>query len=87
MNKLKPCPICGGEAECFRTVVKTKENYCDAVVVRCKNCGVKTKAVLFDARKHPHDEEYEEAKAAWNTIGNNSDVMPLPKPPKEENDG
>lgn len=35
--KLKPCPFCGGEAEFYRTPIKTNGAWCDSVVVRCKN--------------------------------------------------
>ena len=66
MDELKPCPFCGGEAECYRTVVKVGLHYTDAVFVRCKNCEARTGNVLFDGRKHPNGEEYAEAEAAWN---------------------
>lgn len=61
--KLLPCPFCGGEAEFFR--VSTVLG--DSVVVRCKECEARTNRILYDARKHPNDEEYVEAAKAWNT--------------------
>lgn len=66
MADLKNCPFCGGEAECYRTVIKTNLGYSDAVAVRCAACGAKTGYVLFDGRKHPNGEEYTEAIEAWN---------------------
>lgn len=66
MTNLKKCPFCGGEAETYRTVVKAGGHYCDAAAVRCKVCGARTGYVLFDARKHPNGEEYEEAERTWN---------------------
>ena len=64
---IKRCPFCGGEAEFYRTPIKTNGGWCDSVVVRCKACEARTNRVLFDAKKHPNDEEYEEAARAWNT--------------------
>ena len=66
MNELKECPFCGGEAEFYRTPVKINGRWCDSVVVRCKNCEARTRRMLYDAKKHPNDEEYNEAAAAWN---------------------
>ena len=66
MAELKPCPFCGGKAECYRTVVKSNGYYSDAVAVRCTVCGARNGYVLFDARTHPNGEEYEEAERAWN---------------------
>ena len=65
-DALLPCPFCGGEAEFYRTPVKTNGGWCDGVAVRCKNCEARTNRVLYDAKKHPNDEEYDEAAAAWN---------------------
>ena len=65
-SDLKPCPFCGGEAEFYRTPIKTNGGWCDSVVVRCKSCEARTNRVLYDANKHPNDEEYDEAAAAWN---------------------
>lgn len=62
-KSLLPCPFCGGEAELFRRTSVIG----DFVEVRCKTCKAKTDAILFDARKHPNDEEYDEAAEAWNT--------------------
>ena len=64
--ELKPCPFCGGEAEYKRTTIKTGGAWCDAVNVRCTVCDARTGRVLYDARKHPNGEEYEEVKEAWN---------------------
>lgn len=66
MAELKPCPFCGGEAECYRTVVETVKGYSDAAAVRCLACKARTSLILFDARKHPNGEEYEEAEKLWN---------------------
>ena len=66
MDKLKPCPFCGGEPECYRTVVETANGYSDAVAVRCLECNARTVLILFDGRKHPNGEEYEEAERLWN---------------------
>ena len=66
MSDLKLCPFCGGEAEFYRTPIKTNGGWCDSVVVRCKSCEARTNRVLYDANKHPNDEEYDEAAAAWN---------------------
>ena len=65
--KLKPCPFCGEEAEFYRTPIKSNGGWCDSVVVRCKACEARTNRVLYNAKKHPNDEEYEEAAEAWNT--------------------
>lgn len=65
--KLKPCPFCGGEAEFYRTPIKINGGYCDSVVVRCKDCEARTARILYNARKHQNDSEYDEAAAAWNT--------------------
>lgn len=67
MSKLKRCPFCGGEAEFYRTPIKTNGCWCDSVVVRCKVCEARTNRILYDAKKHSNDEEYEEAAEAWNT--------------------
>ena len=67
MSELKRCPFCGGEAEFYRTPIKTNGCWCDSVVVRCKVCEARTNRVLYDAKKHLNDEEYEEAAEAWNT--------------------
>lgn len=64
---IKKCPFCGGEAEFHRTPVKSNGGWCDGVVVRCKVCEARTNMVLYDAKKHPNDEEYDEALKAWNT--------------------
>lgn len=64
--ELKPCPFCGGEAEFKRAAIKTNGAWCDAVSVRCTACEARTGRVLYDARKHPNDEEYEIAAEAWN---------------------
>jgi Lar family restriction alleviation protein len=66
MAKLKRCPFCGGEPECYRTVIETEKGYCDAVAVRCLACEARTSYILFDAREHPNGEEYEEAEKLWN---------------------
>ena len=68
-NDLKPCPFCGGKAEYRRTAIDTKGRYCDAVYVMCPDCNTRTGRVLYDARKHPHDEEYAEVREAWNKRG------------------
>lgn len=65
-DKLLNCPFCGGEAEFYRTPVKSNGRWCDSVVVCCKNCEARTNMVLYDAKKHPNDEEYDEAAVAWN---------------------
>lgn len=66
MSELKPCPFCGGEAESGRTVIKTNGTWCDAAFVRCTVCDARTNRVLYDAKKHPNCEEYEEAEEYWN---------------------
>lgn len=66
MAELKPCPFCGGEAQYKRTTIKTNGTWCDAVCVRCTICDSRTGRILYDARKHPNGEEYEEAKKTWN---------------------
>ena len=66
MAELKPCKFCGGEPECYRTVIETEYGYSDAVAVRCLACNARTTFILFDARKHPNGEEYEEAEKLWN---------------------
>lgn len=65
--KLLPCPFCGGEAEFYRTPVKTNGGWCDSVVVRCMSCEARTNRILYDAQKHQNDSEYDEAATAWNT--------------------
>ena len=69
--EIKKCPFCGGEALFFRvgTVLG------DCVVVKCKNCKARTDTILFDARKHPNDEEYDEAAALWNNRKPVDDVL------------
>lgn len=66
-DKLLSCPFCGGEAIYYRTPVKSNGGWCDSVVVKCKQCEARTARILYDARKHPNDEEYTEAAKAWNT--------------------
>ena len=61
------CPFCGGEAEFHRTPVKLNGGWCDSVVVRCKVCEARTNRVLYNAKKHPNGEEYDEAQKTWNT--------------------
>lgn len=65
-SELKQCPFCGGEAEFYRTPVKSNGGWCDSVVVRCKECEARTNRILYDASKHENDSEYDEAAAAWN---------------------
>ena len=65
--KLKKCPFCGGEAVFYRTPIKSNGGWCDSVVVRCKECEARTNRVIYNAVKHPNDEEYIEAAEAWNT--------------------
>ena len=65
--KLLRCPFCGGEAEFYRTPVKSNGGWCDSVVVRCKECEARSNRVLYDSRKHQNDSEYDEAAASWNT--------------------
>lgn len=67
MDKLKKCPFCGGEAEFYRTPIKSNGGWCDSVVVRCKVCEARTNRVLYNAKKHPNGEEYYEAQKTWNT--------------------
>lgn len=66
MIGLKTCPFCGGEAEFYRTPVKSNCRWCDSVVVRCKVCEARTNRILYDARKHQNDNEYDDAAEAWN---------------------
>ena len=65
-SELKPCPFCGGKAEYKRTAIKTNGCWTDAVCVRCTVCDSRTGRILYDAKKHPNCEEYEEAAEAWN---------------------
>jgi Lar family restriction alleviation protein len=57
--ELKPCPFCGGEpqvfacdgAGCFYTSVGTAQimgRKTDHKLIRCKKCGIRTKAYLTD---------------------------------------
>ena len=69
------CPFCGGEAEFYRTPVKSNGGWCDSVVVRCKDCEARTNRVLYDARKHHNDSEYDEAAEAWNSRKPVEDVL------------
>lgn len=73
--KLLICPFCGGEAEFYRTPVKSNGGWCDSVVVRCKDCEARTNRVLYDARKHHNDSEYDEAAEAWNSRKPVEDVL------------
>lgn len=66
MDELKPCPFCGGKAEYKRTAIKTNGCWTDVVCVRCTICDSRTGRVLYNAKKHPNCEEYEEAAEAWN---------------------
>ena len=66
MTELKRCPFCGGKAKYKRTTIKTNGVWCDTVCVRCISCDSRTGRILYDARKHPNGEEYEEAAKAWN---------------------
>lgn len=74
-ERLRKCPFCGGEAEFYRTPVKSNGGWCDSVVVRCKNCEARTNRVLYDARKHHNDSEYDEAAEAWNNRKLVEDVL------------
>lgn len=65
--KLLPCPFCGGEAEFHRTPIKSNGGWCDSVVVRCKECEARTNRVLYNAKIHKNDSEYDEVAIAWNT--------------------
>lgn len=67
MSELKKCPFCGGEAEFYRTPIKTNGGWCDSIVVRCKECEARTNRVLYDNQKYKNDSEYDEAAVAWNT--------------------
>ena len=74
-TKLLPCPFCGGEAEFHRTPVKANGGWCDSVVVRCKVCEARTNRVLYNSKKHPNDEEYDEALKSWNTRKPMDDIL------------
>lgn len=65
--KLLPCPFCGGEAEFHRTPIKSNGGWCDSVVVRCKECEARTNRVLYNAKIHKNDSEYDEVAITWNT--------------------
>lgn len=70
-KRLRKCPFCGGEAEFHRSVSVIG----DIFTVRCKACQAKTAGILFDARKHQNDEEYDEAAALWNNRKPVEDVL------------
>ena len=66
MDKLLPCPFCGGEA---KTTARDVEPQCDPwygkniqTFVVCTNCG----ACLFDDYFHDGFADEHEAIAAWN---------------------
>ena len=75
MNKLKPCPFCGGEAEFI-----TKSKFTRGVgvvgytfVIECRSCGVslpKTYTTEFSLNKNgeftPNRDEREIAVDLWN---------------------
>lgn len=69
-TKLLPC-LCGGKAEFHRNLSVIG----DIVTVRCKACQTRTAGILFDAMKHPNDEEYDEAAALWNNRKLVEDVL------------
>lgn len=82
--KLLPCPFCSGEAEFYRTPIKTNGCWCDSVVVRCKECEARTNRVLYNAEIHKNDSEYEEAAKYWNTRKPMQEIVERLEEVKEE---
>lgn len=72
---LRNCPFCGGEAEFHRTNIKTNGGWTDSVVVRCKVCEARTNRVIYNAKKHQNDAEYDEVAKAWNTRKQMDDMV------------
>ena len=75
MTELKRCPFCGGKAKYKRTTIKMNGVWCDTVCVRCISCDSRTGRILYDARKHPNGEEYEEAAKAWNRRADDGEIL------------
>ena len=46
MNKLKPCPFCGGEAHIYTQCSYCRNGCYDAIVVRCDTCKAEMKRCL-----------------------------------------
>lgn len=51
--ELNPCPFCGGEAEIKPNNIYTEKGLC----VRCKNCNVHTKTILYECTYNQYDEK------------------------------
>lgn len=76
MNKLKPCPFCGGAAyleRCHRAFINAETTR--VAFVRCKNCNARTgRFKLEDYGKTSHSTEAnEKAIEAWNRRAEDSD--------------
>lgn len=64
-SKLKPCPLCGGEAVVYHQ--SSKYATCDGNYVHCSECGCRTK--LFECYGNTgktHDDTKKEAIENWN---------------------
>ena len=71
MNELKNCPFCGKQPHFHRYVERIEDEnslyatYNDFVRVRCV-CGACSKSIMYNAKIHGENGEYEEAAATWN---------------------
>lgn len=63
MDKLKPCPFCGGEAEYKHAQYGTYGKYRDCVRIACSACYVHT---IFYAEEDKPLGHIEQAIEAWN---------------------
>ena len=71
MDKLKPCPFCGGEAVMYHQSSKYTDY--DGNFVHCLKCGCRTK--LFECLGNTgktHYDTIKEATMAWNTRTQNN---------------
>lgn len=64
MDKLKPCPFCGGKAELEHSGDRPAFSY-----IRCTNCCLKSPGIMISFSKSSD----EEAIANWNRRANNVD--------------
>ena len=61
MDKLLPCPFCGGEADYHQRYDVDYEPYRENYI-KCRSCGVKT----ISEPRHPDDGASPELIKAWN---------------------
>ena len=65
MNKLKPCPFCGGAAQINKHTVNDGQCHFQSGLVYCTICGCRTSEYIIDGYLGVED-TIDDAVQAWN---------------------